>query len=81
MKDPEAIRAVQIDDGMGIGIDVTNWEAIKEQPFMQAIAAILDAGIIIGSKEAIDKMSKQGQPSINMNLNNSNNDQININNY
>ena len=55
--DKKAIRAVQIGDGVGVGIDVSNWEALSEQPLLQFGAAILDAAMIYGGYKGIDSIN------------------------
>jgi len=51
-----AIKAVRLGDGAGIGIDVTNLEALGKNPVRQILAAVGDAAIILGTKEAIDSL-------------------------
>lgn len=59
--DEAAIKAVRLgDDGVGLGIDISNWEALKERPWLQAGAAILDFGILYASKEVIDNINDDG---------------------
>lgn len=49
-----AIQAIKLgDDGVGLGIDVTKLEALKEQPLKQAAAAIGDALLIWGGYEGV----------------------------
>ena len=55
--DKKAIRAVQIGDGVGVGIDVSNWEALSEQPLLQLGAALLDAAMIYGGYKGIDSIN------------------------
>jgi len=38
------IRAVQLDNGAGIGVDVSNLDALTEHPWRQLGAALLDVG-------------------------------------
>jgi len=52
--DEAAIKAVKLgDNGAGIGIDISNLDALTEQPFTQFLAALADAGIIYGLYEGI----------------------------
>lgn len=56
-----AIKAVDLGNGaVGVGIDVSNWEALSEQPLMQLGAALLDAGTIWAAKRGIDSMNGDG---------------------
>jgi hypothetical protein len=55
--DEKAIRAVQVGDGIGVGIDVSNWEALSEQPLLQLGAALLDAAMIYGGYKGIDSIN------------------------
>jgi len=57
MGDEPAIRATRLgSNGVGVGIDVTNWEALSERPFLQLGAALLDAAIIYGGYEGIKSL-------------------------
>lgn len=52
-----AIRAIKLgDDGIGLGIDVGNLEALKEQLFKQIGAAIGDALIVWAGYEAANQI-------------------------
>jgi len=51
-----AIKAVRVGDGVGVGIDVTNWEAIKAHPLRQTLAAFGDAGLLYATKEIVDSL-------------------------
>lgn len=55
--DERAIKAVQVGDGIGVGIDVSNWEALSEQPLLQFGAALLDAAMIYGGYKGIDSIN------------------------
>jgi hypothetical protein len=48
-----AIKAVELRDGCGIGFDILCIDAIKEHPWKQLGAAILDAIILYASSEGI----------------------------
>ena len=65
--DPEmAVRAVKLDNGAGIGVDVGNIQALGKHPFRQVGAAILDVLVIWGGYEgirAIDNSSSDGGSS------------------
>jgi hypothetical protein len=58
-----AIKAVRLGDGAGIGIDVTNWEAIMNHPVRQIGAAIGDAGLIYATSELIDEIDSNNRSS------------------
>lgn len=52
--DEAAIRAIRMGgDGVGIGIDVSNLEALSERPFLQFGAACLDALLMYGAYEGV----------------------------
>ncbi len=55
--DDRAIKAVQIGDGAGVGIDVSNWEALSEQPLLQLGAALLDAAMVYGGYKGIESIN------------------------
>ena len=44
-----AIRAVALDNGAGIGVDVGNLQALTQHPIRQLGAALLDAGMTYGA--------------------------------
>lgn len=53
-----AIRAVKLDgDGVGIGLDVSNLQALTLHPFRQMGAAILDAGMLYGTYMGVSSMN------------------------
>lgn len=53
-----AIRAVQLGDGgVGIGIDVSNLEALSEQPWLQLGAAAGDAALIWGTYQGVKSIT------------------------
>jgi len=57
--DQAAIKAFNSGEGTyGIGLDITNLDALKEQPLLQVGAAILDALLIYGSYEGIQKITE-----------------------
>ena len=64
-----AIRAIQLDNGAAIGIDVSNLEGIKEAGWKAALAAILDAGFVYGARELVkdinDKISETSKTTEN----------------
>jgi len=59
----QAIRAVDISNGVGIGIDLAATDIITEHPWLQAGAALLDAAIIYGAKEGIDHLNEHNSSS------------------
>jgi len=66
-----AIKAIPMGDGVGLGIDISNIDALTEQPFMQLGAAILDLLIVYGGYEALnnDGGSKDDQGGIQLTVN------------
>jgi len=60
-----AIKAIRLgDDGVGLGIDVMNLEALGERPWLQLGAAVLDLGMLYGGYkgvEALDSGSSSDQ--------------------
>ena len=57
--DQAAIKAFNTGEGtFGIGLDVSNLDALKEQPLLQLGAAIFDALCIYGSYEGIQKLTE-----------------------
>jgi len=56
--DQNAIKAIDLGNGAaGIGFDVSNWEALKEQPLVQFGAAVLDLGIIYGGYKGVQSLN------------------------
>jgi len=52
--DQDAIRATQLGVGcVGIGVDVTAWDKLTEQPLKQFGAAALDAALLYGAYELL----------------------------
>lgn len=51
--DEAAIKAVAMGDGVAIGLDVTNLDALTEQPLLQIGAALLDALLVYGTYEGV----------------------------
>ena len=59
--DPVAIKAVQLgDNGVGVGIDITNWEALTENPLLQLGAAVLDAGLVYAGYAGVKSFNDSG---------------------
>lgn len=57
--DQAAIKAFNTGEGtFGIGLDVSNLDALKEQPLLQLGAAFLDAFLIYGSYECVQKLTE-----------------------
>jgi len=57
-KNEVAIKAIEMGNGgVGIGIDVTALDALKEQPLMQFFAAILDSGIIYAGYRGVEELN------------------------
>jgi hypothetical protein len=55
-----AIKALKLgEDTVGLGIDVTNLEALKERPFLQIGAALADALIAWGTYEGIKALEEE----------------------
>ena len=69
--DQVAIKAIQLgNDGVGIGIDVSNWEALKEQPLLQLGAAILDAGLVYGGYKGVESLNENDkEKGVNITIN------------
>ena len=73
--DQPAIKAIRLgEDSVGVGIDVSNWEALTERPWYQLGAALADAAIIYAANEGIKglndddgKNTGDGSTSINVN--------------
>jgi len=89
--DEPAIKAIQLgDDGVGVGINVTALDTIKENPLGQAGAAILDAVVIYGIKEGVEYLNEKddddrntsgdanGTGDITVNVDNSDDTDINV---
>ena len=60
VKRDRAIKAIDLGDGgVGVGIDVTNMEALKERWALQLGAALGDAGMIYGGYLLLDELEKE----------------------
>ena len=66
-----AIRAVKMGgDGLGLGIDVSNIEALTERPWAQILAAVIDLVLMYGTYEgvkAVDPANNKGDVHIYVN--------------
>ena len=63
--DEAAIKAVYLgSDGVGIGVDVANMEALSERPWLQIGAAVLDAISLYASYEGIKSLEDDGDTII-----------------
>jgi hypothetical protein len=57
-----AIKAVRIgEDGVGVGVDVSNMEALTRHPWRQAGAALLDGLLMYGVYRGADELSRSGK--------------------
>lgn len=75
-----AIRAMRIgDDGVGIGIDVSNWQALTKHPVRQIGAAIVDAAMMYGAYEGVKSLSDSGNDDDKSNYSAGDNSTINVN--
>lgn len=74
MGNEAAIKAFSNGDTVGIGIDISNWEVLKEGPLLQAAGALADAAAAYTVKEGLDGFT-QHQIII---VNNSGNGTVNI---
>jgi hypothetical protein len=52
-----AIRAVQLDGGAGIGVDIGAIDTLMQHPIRQTLAALLDAGTLYAAIEGIDSLN------------------------
>ena len=70
-KDAKLIEMVRLgDNGVGMAIDVGNLEAIKERPWMQLGAGLLDTATILGLKYGIDSVTERNEsPDLTINVN------------
>jgi hypothetical protein len=59
-----AIKALRMgDDSVGIGINVLAIDTLKEHPWRQLGAAILDVGLVYAAREGVDALSNSGDGS------------------
>ena len=61
--DEAAIKAVKLDGGAGIGIDITKMEALTKHPVRQLGAAVLDAGLLYGAYLGIEEINSSSSSS------------------
>jgi len=55
-----AIKAAPLEYGTGVGIDILNLEALTEQPLLQMLAALVDAGMVYAGYEGIKSLDSDG---------------------
>jgi len=55
----QSIRAVQVEDGVGIGVDISNLDAIKLHPWRQAGCAVVDAFTFYAVYEGINALEEE----------------------
>jgi len=71
--DETAIKAMNVNGSMALGIDIGNWEAIKKHPFRQLGCAIIDLATIYAAERGINKLSEDNntsnEPSQNITVN------------
>ena len=57
--DDVAIKAIRLgDNGVGVGIDISNLDAILERPLLQIGAALSDAALIYAAREIVDAIER-----------------------
>lgn len=89
--DQAAIKAIDLGaDAAGVGIDVSNWEALTEDPVKQILAALADAALIYAGKKGIDALNdgdttptsggSQNNPSTTVNVNNADHTTVTVDN-
>ena len=54
VKDPEVLRAVALGDGIAVGIDVSNIDALLDEPWVKLFCGAIDAAIIYAAKEIVE---------------------------
>ena len=85
VREDVCIRAVTLDGGAGVGVDVSNLDALTEHPWRQLGAAILDAGMtagaVVGGKALVDSINNSdesnntaGRDIVTVNINGKDND-------
>jgi hypothetical protein len=47
-------------DGVGIGIDLSSWDVLAQNPWRQLGAALLDAGTVWAAGAGVNKLSDSG---------------------
>lgn len=55
--DEVAIKAMNINGVSSIGVDISNWEAIKKHPWRQLGSAILDLGAVYLADQTIENLN------------------------
>lgn len=80
----EVFRAIDIDDGIGVGIEVSNLEALQESGWKSFMAALLDAGFAYGAKELLSDLTNGNKDDgedpkpITININNGQDVDVNV---
>jgi len=71
VKPERAFKAVQLDNnGVGLGLDVSNVDALLKHPVRQTLAGAGDVGLAWGAKELIDYLgSSTGSSGNNLTVN------------
>jgi len=56
--DEVAIKAMNINGVASVGVDISNWEAIKKHPFRQLGAALLDLATVYVADQSMKKLTE-----------------------
>jgi len=81
----EAIRAIKIDNGVGISVDISNLDALTEHPLRQLGAALLDAALTYGAYQGIQSLNAGGDSNVEninttLNVNNADHTSVTVDN-
>ena len=69
-KPEQALRAVQLDNnGIGMGLDVGNIDALLKHPVRQTAAGVGDVGLLWGAKELVDRLGSTKSSGNNITVN------------
>ena len=74
-----AIRAIAVDGGAGIAVDVSNWRALSKHPVRQIVAAILDAGMLYGAYRGVEALNNEDDDDRTSNTAGRDNNTVTIN--
>jgi len=56
--DEAAVKAIKVNGGVGLGLDVYSWKAFMEHPVRNSAAGVLDAALAYGLYEGLQSLSQ-----------------------
>ncbi len=67
----KAIKAVRVENGAGVGVDLSALDVLSQHPFLQIFAAVIDGAILYAGYEALKEgdgqKNEQQMPVVSIN--------------